>query len=97
MARFCLSLGSSYGDTLRRTPQAHLRPLSTLTDRFADTDVAFGSDSDVIAAPIVVRSAPRNGHREFGAQGPKVPCSEIAPLSTILARKAVPRAPPERW
>ncbi len=30
MARFCLSLASSYGDTLRRTPQGHLRPLSTL-------------------------------------------------------------------
>src|SRR6266403_1532992 len=43
MARFCLSLASSYGDTLRRTPQGHLRPLSTLSDRFADTDVAFGS------------------------------------------------------
>src|SRR5258706_11411910 len=37
MARFWLSLASSYGDTLRQTPQGHLRPLSTLTDRFADT------------------------------------------------------------
>src|ERR1700692_2814537 len=35
MARFWLSLASSYGDTLRRTPQGHLRPLSTLSDRFA--------------------------------------------------------------
>ena len=47
MARFWLSLASFYGDTLRRTPQAHLRPLSTLTDQFADTDVAFGSKTDL--------------------------------------------------
>jgi hypothetical protein len=36
-------LGPSYGDTLHRTPQGHLRPLSTLTERLADSDVAFGS------------------------------------------------------
>src|SRR5947208_9702619 len=39
MARFWLSLASSYVDTIRRTPQGHLRLLSTLSDRFADTDV----------------------------------------------------------
>jgi hypothetical protein len=43
------------------------------------------SDSDVIAALIVVRSCPRN--REFGRQGPKVPCAEMAPLSSIFTRK----------
>src|ERR1700716_2975641 len=31
LARSRSSLASSYGDTLRRTPQGHLRPLSTLT------------------------------------------------------------------
>jgi hypothetical protein len=56
------------------------------------TDVRDGSNSDLIAALIDVRSSPRNGHREFGAQGPKVPCWEIAHLSTVLARKADPRA-----
>src|SRR6266446_141502 len=60
MARFCLSLASSYGDTLRRTPQWPLRPLSTLTDRLRSAmslsgqivevwvprrAVSFGSDS----------------------------------------------------
>jgi len=60
MARFCLSLASSYADTLRRTPQGPLRPPSTLTDRLRTAmslsgqivevrvprrEVSFGSDS----------------------------------------------------
>src|SRR5258705_12258492 len=64
MARFWLSLASSYGDTLRRTPQAHLRPLSTLTDRFADTEVAFGSSTDLGPFNGDFRSCPVTGHRQ---------------------------------
>src|SRR5216683_3899054 len=63
MARFWLSLASSYGDTLGRTPQGHLRPLSTLTDRFADTDVAFGIDrssTDVASLKCDVRCSPES-------------------------------------
>src|SRR5258705_6396560 len=63
MARFWLSLASSYGDTLRRTPQGHLRPLSTLSDRFADTDVAFGSSTDLTAPKFDFRSSPESGRK----------------------------------
>src|SRR5256886_9178086 len=56
-------LGPSYGDTLRRTPQGNLRPLSTLTDRFADSDVAFGSFATETRCLSYVRSSPDSDQR----------------------------------
>jgi uncharacterized protein YsxB (DUF464 family) len=56
---------------------------------------ANGSNSEVESHSRRVRSTPMSGHGEFGAQGPKVPCSEIAPLSTVLALKAGAEPHPE--
>src|SRR5229473_5168086 len=63
MARFWSSLACSYGDTLRRTTSRAPSPLSTLTDRFADSDIAFGSWSCQNVCPRDARRKSRSNCR----------------------------------
>jgi hypothetical protein len=62
MARLWSSLASSYGAHFADRPQGRLRPLSTLTDRFADSEVAMGSLSSILPRPRCVRLAGNLGH-----------------------------------
>jgi len=47
--------GLSYGDTLGRASQGYLRPLSTLTEMHADSDIALGASRDQGGYPPAAR------------------------------------------
>src|SRR5215204_3907386 len=80
-------------------PQGRLQLLSTLTDRFADSDVAFGSfsTSSTVAASSRFSGAPRKPtlNQRLGLRR-DVPIGDLSRCSNVPGQNCATRSPRRR-